>query len=101
MLTNMEQAGVLSIGMPAGTYVINKQPPSKQIWLSSPESGPKRFDFVMQNEGMNQKEGGGHGDWIYLRDGSSLTELLKKELGMSLDLHGHEDEMKQSVDPIE
>jgi frataxin len=35
---------------------------------------------------MHQKEGGGSGDWIYLRDGTSLTELLKKEVGVSLGL---------------
>jgi frataxin len=50
---------------------------------------------------MHEKEGGGEGDWVYLRDGSSLTELLRKELGLTLDLHGHEDSMKQKVDPTE
>jgi frataxin len=36
--------GVLTvqIGPPVGTYVINKQTPNRQIWLSSPISGPKR-----------------------------------------------------------
>jgi frataxin len=33
---------------------------------------------------MNQKEGGGVGDWIYLRDGTSLTDLIRKELGIEL-----------------
>ncbi|XP_074585204.1 frataxin, mitochondrial [Curcuma longa] len=28
-----------------GTYVINKQTPNRQIWLSSPVSGPSRFDW--------------------------------------------------------
>lgn len=67
-----------------GTYVLNKQPPNKQIWLSSPLSGPKRFDWVVVGEGLHQKEGGGIGDWVYLRDGTSLTELLRKELGVEL-----------------
>lgn len=49
------------------TYVINKQPPNKQIWLSSPISGPKRYDLI-------------GGKWITLRDNSSLTELLEEEL---------------------
>lgn len=66
------------------TYVLNKQPPNKQIWLSSPISGPKRFDWVVTGESMTQKEGGGSGDWLYLRDGSSLTELVRKELGVDL-----------------
>ena len=28
-----------------GTYVLNKQGPNRQIWVSSPVSGPLRFDF--------------------------------------------------------
>lgn len=28
-----------------GTYVINKQTPNRQLWLSSPISGPKRFVY--------------------------------------------------------
>ncbi|KAF7284339.1 hypothetical protein GWI33_022321 [Rhynchophorus ferrugineus] len=39
-------AGVLTIDLGKfGTYVINKQSPNKQIWLSSPTSGPKRLDY--------------------------------------------------------
>lgn len=31
------QSGVLTLSLgPHGTYVINKQPPNQQIWLSSP-----------------------------------------------------------------
>lgn len=64
------------------SYVLNKQPPNKQIWLSSPISGPKRFDWVVLQEGQNFKEGSGSGDWIYLRDGTSLTDIIRKELGV-------------------
>jgi len=79
-------AGVLSIETKnQGTYVLNKQPPNKQIWLSSPLTGPKRYDWVIAGEGMNEKEGAGQGDWVYLRDGSSLAALLKKELAVDLD----------------
>lgn len=79
------QAGVLTVSFPPnGEYVINKQPPNKQIWLSSPVSGPKRFDWVVAGEGMQGKEGSGVGDWLYLRDGSSLSEILRKELGISV-----------------
>lgn len=79
------QAGVLSIETKdSGTYVINKQPPNKQIWLSSPRSGPKRYDWSVKGEGMHEKEGSGQGDWVYLRDGSTLAELLKEELGIDL-----------------
>jgi len=78
-------AGVLEVAIASkGTYVLNKQPPNKQIWLSSPLSGPKRFDWVVVGESLYQKEGAGVGDWIYLRDGTSLTALIKKELGVEL-----------------
>lgn len=68
--------------------MINKQPPNFQIWLSSPVSGPKRYDWVMMGENMHEKEGGGVGDWVYLRDGSSMTDLLRKELGITVYRHG-------------
>lgn len=61
--------GVLTIklGGDLGTYVINKQTPNKQIWLSSPSSGPKRYDWTGKN-------------WVYSHDGVSLHELLASEL---------------------
>jgi len=78
-------AGVLTLVFPPnGSYVINKQPPNKQIWLSSPISGPKRYDWVLLGEGQDQKEGGGKGEWIYLRDGSTLSGLMRKEVGIDL-----------------
>jgi frataxin len=40
----------------------------------------------MAQEGINSKEGSGQGDWVYLRDGSSLTEILRKELGVDVSL---------------
>jgi frataxin len=74
---SVQKAGVLTLVFPpAGTYVLNKQPPNRQIWLSSPLSGPKRYDYV--------KTEGGEGDWIYMRDGSRLSELLRKELSIKL-----------------
>jgi frataxin len=81
------QAGVLTLMFPpAGTYVLNKQPPNKQLWLSSPISGPKRYDWVLEGEGQQQKEGtGSGGQWVYLRDGSGLNRLLRKEVGVDLE----------------
>ncbi|KAI9832447.1 MAG: Mitochondrial chaperone Frataxin [Phylliscum demangeonii] len=77
--------GVLTLVFPpSGTYVLNKQPPNKQIWLSSPVSGPKRFDWVRLGESMQHKEGTGVGEWVYLRDQSTLTDLLRKELGVDV-----------------
>jgi len=63
-------SGVLTLKLGSnGTYVINKQPPNKQIWLSSPRSGPKRYDF--HEDTM---------EWVYSRDGQSLNRLLSEEL---------------------
>ncbi|KAL5116215.1 Mitochondrial matrix iron chaperone [Pleosporales sp. CAS-2024a] len=82
-------AGVLQVSAREHSYVLNKQPPNKQIWLSSPISGPKRFDWVVAQEGMNFKEGTGQGDWVCLRDGSSLTDILRKELGVHVGVDDH------------
>lgn len=69
------QDGVLtvSLGSKYGIYVINKQSPNKQIWLSSPKSGPKRFDFVYAKDDAN------NGFWIYKHTGETLHELLDRE----------------------
>ncbi|EAU35815.1 hypothetical protein ATEG_04013 [Aspergillus terreus NIH2624] len=81
-------AGVLNISVPGvGTYVLNKQPPNKQIWLSSPISGPKRYDWVVMGDQMHEKQDTRpfvNGQWIYLRDGSNLTDLLNSELTLSM-----------------
>ncbi|XXG96916.1 hypothetical protein Hte_003207 [Hypoxylon texense] len=84
-------SGVMTIKIPgSGTYVVNKQPPNKQIWLSSPVSGPKRYDYVILSEGQDQKQDTGEGDWVYLRDGSTLSELLLKETGVVMGQSGAE-----------
>ncbi|EGD90931.1 iron donor protein CyaY [Trichophyton rubrum D6] len=87
-------AGVLNVVVPGiGTYVLNKQPPNKQIWLSSPISGPKRFDWVVQGDEMTEKEGTRDyigGQWIYLRDGTNLTDILNAELNLELRAKIHE-----------
>ncbi|KAI4868826.1 hypothetical protein F4820DRAFT_444742 [Hypoxylon rubiginosum] len=82
-------SGVMTIKIPgSGTYIVNKQPPNKQIWLSSPVSGPKRYDWVILSEGQDQKQDTASGDWVYLRDGSTLSELLLKETGVVMDQPG-------------
>lgn len=69
--------------------MINKQPPNKQIWLSSPvrsvnrlffavsyrriHSGPKRFNFDVAKR-----------QWIDSRSGDLLEALLNEELSASL-----------------
>ncbi|CAB0007557.1 unnamed protein product [Nesidiocoris tenuis] len=62
--------GVLTVKLGShGTYVINRQSPNRQIWLSSPKSGPKRYDFEKRING-----------WIYKRDNVCLHELLRSEM---------------------
>ncbi|VDM36000.1 unnamed protein product [Hydatigera taeniaeformis] len=63
--------GVLTInfGPRHGTYVLNKQTPNKQIWLSSPKSGPKRYDYDLSR-----------GSWTYRHDQSDLFNLLSSEI---------------------
>ncbi|KEY64481.1 hypothetical protein S7711_07229 [Stachybotrys chartarum IBT 7711] len=79
-------AGVMTVTtLDKGTYVINKQPPNKQIWLSSPHSGPKRYDWCVIGDGQNNKEGTASGGWIYARDGSSLNDVFLAELGVDLE----------------
>ncbi|PWN87831.1 Frataxin [Acaromyces ingoldii] len=65
-------SGVLNLRLGSnGTYVINKQPPNKQIWLSSPRSGPKRFDYDRQKD-----------TWFMIKEGelSTMRDLLENEL---------------------
>lgn len=62
------QQGVLTVKLGRhGTYVINKQAPNRQIWLSSPVSGPFRYDYI-------------DGHWRYARDGRDMLAQLQEEL---------------------
>jgi frataxin-like iron-binding protein CyaY len=43
--------GVLSVASPNhGTWVLNKHGPTRQLWLSSPVSGPAKFNFHRELE---------------------------------------------------
>ncbi|KAL5037647.1 Mitochondrial matrix iron chaperone [Batrachochytrium dendrobatidis] len=67
-------SGVLTLKLgDHGIFVINKQPPNKQVWLSSPVSGPKRYDYEAKT-----------GKWIYARDQHSLEEVINEELSNML-----------------
>ncbi|KAH0607791.1 uncharacterized protein H6S33_002825 [Morchella sextelata] len=68
-------AGVLTITVPQGTYVINKQPPNRQIWISSPITGPNRFDWDPINY-----------VWVSSRDKATLGGVLKKEIGIEFSI---------------
>jgi len=67
-------SGVLTLSMPPhGTWVLNKQTPNRQIWWSSPISGPRRYEYDAEEE-----------LWLYTRyvdardaardDGTDLNE---------------------------
>ncbi|KAF3443783.1 hypothetical protein FNV43_RR13473 [Rhamnella rubrinervis] len=52
-----------------GTYVLNKQTPNRQLWLSSPVSGPARFDWDKNAQA-----------WIYRRNKANLLKVFESEL---------------------
>ncbi|KAJ2840964.1 Mitochondrial matrix iron chaperone [Coemansia erecta] len=67
-------SGVLTLRLGAyGTYVINKQPPNKQIWLSSPVSGPERYDYDKIRDA-----------WFCRHKDESLGVLLNREISEAL-----------------
>jgi frataxin len=62
--------GVLTVKLSSlGTFVINKQPPNLQVWLSSPVSGPSRYDYDDTRK-----------EWVYKRNNKELVGVLNEEL---------------------
>ena len=90
---------MLKISVPdVGSYIIEKQPSNKQIWLNSPISGQKYNDWVGLGQG-GEDEIEEHeiredeiyveewfGEWLYLKDGSNMSTLLNTELGMEMEM---------------
>jgi frataxin len=71
-----EHDGVFELKLGSkGTYVINKQSPNRQIWLSSPISGPKRYNWDASAK-----------QWRNTRDGHLLYDLFCQELSKLLDI---------------
>jgi frataxin len=76
-------SGVLTMTLPPhGTWVLNKQTPNRQIWWSSPLSGPRRYEY---DDDVNE--------WVFTRDDShsmTLKQAMKDEFekiyGVKLDL---------------
>ncbi len=67
------QEGVLTIQGNDGTWLVNKHAPTRQIWLSSPQSGARHYAFD-----------DGSGQWKDTRGGPELLALLSAELGVPL-----------------
>ena len=83
--------GVLTLVLDEhNTYVLNKQRPNRQVWLSSPISGPRRFELSARNSVENDDDKSVAGDWCDIRNNESLTGVLECELhemtGMDLSL---------------
>ncbi len=67
LIVPVSQSGVITLDLgQRGTYVINKQPPNKQIWFSSLD-----FDSATSQ-------------WVDSRNGELLETLLNGELSPSL-----------------
>lgn len=61
------------------TFVINKQSFNKQIWWSSPISGPKRFNYDAES-----------GSWRDARNGDHLFEIFNREVSEMLQMRHHD-----------
>ena len=67
------QAGILNIELEnGGMYVINKQAPNREIWMSSPLSGAKHFSYDESRKA-----------WVDTRSDNSLYDLLSAELAQA------------------
>jgi len=67
------QGGILTVESDAGTWIVNKHAPTRQIWLSSPQSGARHYAFDA-----------GSGQWRDTRGGVDLLAHLSAELGVPL-----------------
>ncbi|WVQ95933.1 iron donor protein CyaY [Kwoniella sp. CBS 9459] len=89
-------SGVMNLSIPPhGTYVINKQPPNQQIWISSPVSGPSRFDYIQspksESETNSDIDSADQGAWTHHRRSDvKLGKLLDSELREILASYGDE-----------
>lgn len=67
------QGGILTVEADAGTWIINKHAPTRQIWLSSPISGARHYAFDTDA-----------GQWRDTRGGGDLLAALADELGIAV-----------------
>jgi frataxin len=67
------QGGVLTVQGDAGTWLVNKHAPTRQIWLSSPRSGARHYAFDSAS-----------GLWKDTRGAGDLLSTLSDELAVAL-----------------
>mmetsp|Transcript_17888 Transcript_17888/g.33640 ORF Transcript_17888/g.33640 Transcript_17888/m.33640 type:complete len:186 (+) Transcript_17888:87-644(+) len=74
--------GILNIDLgDRGCWVINKQTPNRQIWWSSPLTGPRRYDYEPASADGSRPAG-----WYVLKNvdtqnlGDDLMTTLRKEM---------------------
>lgn len=67
------QGGILTVEGDAGTWIVNKHAPTRQIWLSSPVSGAWHYALDATT-----------GRWQDTRGGGDLLAVLGAELGVVL-----------------
>jgi frataxin len=66
--------GVLHLQLgDVGTFVISRQTPSRQLWLSSPISGPWHYTYDHKMK-----------DWVCTKGGPSFFDRLEKEIGTAI-----------------
>ena len=85
------QDGVLNVAVgERGHFVLNKQAPNLQLWLSSPISGPLRYDFSTDAKA-----------WVNSRDGHELLPLLADDFeqltGHALSFHEVADAVREAA----
>ena len=73
--------GVLSIrSRQHGTYVINQHNVTRQVWLSSPISGPSKYNWHRARTAVGRDGRRREGQWCNERDvGKDLMGLLERE----------------------
>jgi frataxin len=79
--------GVLNIRFsPNKNYVLNIQRPNLQIWLSSPFSGPQRFEFDKETK-----------TWKQIRTGENILDILEKEFNQILKMNNINEELNLKI----
>lgn len=70
-----------------GRFVLKRQPSSKQICLSSPITGSKAYDWVVDGLEEYPDDEVTFGQWLHLKDGTNLSAVLNTELGLEMEMY--------------